>query len=647
LVVNGASKDSRTLANHFCHLRNIPARNVIVLENVPNAPSIDVETFRKLILGPVLAEVDARGINKHIQGIAYSCDFPTTIDLQEDLRQVKDLPQVLTPAGSINGMTYLFRATMNADYHYVSPDINWYASQPAEVLLRISNSDAKAQEELVAWIEQGKHDQVAGRFDDMRSQSPHPFPLDYLAARFWALAGEPDNALDRLAAAIQHGWRFRSELTEEPAFQSLQDNAEFKKLVARCPNDTFNFTHSRGFDARTFYAPNSLESHDPKFGVSYLLSVMLGYNKKERLRLEESIEVLERSAMADFTRPNGAFLFSKNGNVRSTTRQPNFAIAIERLDKLKFDAREFEGILPRSGEEVVAVMLGTSDFDWKSSGAQFVPGAIGDNLTSMGGMLNNDGQTKLTELLRNGACMASGTVTEPYAIQNKFPHPIMHVHYANGLTSAEAFYGSILSPYQLLIMGDPLCQPFATPPKFTVEGFKPNEYVNSQRTLRFQTSSDEFTVDPLKMQWLVDGDLKAESNFAPSIPISFSARETGAHEWRLIATGPKPLEHKYEQSGWIYLGPTSTHLRITGPKDWSPRDGAGLRLKVENFPPKRKIAIRHDWEIISKQDSDRPLFVVNPDKLGFGPVRLQAVVLDDDGEVEFGSIPITVQLNRR
>jgi hypothetical protein len=94
------------------------------------------------------------------------------------------------------------------------------------------------------------------------------------------------------------------------------------------------------------------------------------------------------------------------------------------------------------------------------------------------------------------------------------------------------------------------------------------------------------------------------------------------------------------------VGTAASHLRITGPKQWSLKDGAGLRLQVQNFPPKRKIAIRHDWEIISKQDSDRPLFVVDPDKLGYGPVRLQAVILDDKGEVEYGSIPITVQLKR-
>jgi len=646
VVVNGKSKDSRTLANHYCHLRNIPARNVIVLDEIPTGKAITVEEFRTKILGPLLKEIDARRISPHIQGIAYSCDFPTTIQLEEDLEVVKDLPKILTPAGSINGMTYLFRMTMAKDINYVSLDINWYASQPADALLRVYKSDAASQKELAEWIEKGEHEKAAERFDEMRAEVPSPFPLDYLAARHWSLANQPTKALERLSEAIQHGWRFRKQLSQDPAFESLRDDAGFQKLVARCPNEPFDYTHSRGFDARYFYAPNTLESRDPKHGMPYLLSVMLGYNQKDRLSLDESIAMLERSALADFTRPDGAFLFSKNSDVRSTTRQPNFAIAIERLRKQKFDAREFNGILPDANERVSGVMLGISDFDWSASGAKLLPGSIGDNLTSMGGMLFSDGQTKLTELLRNGAAMASGTVTEPYAIQNKFPHPLLYSHYANGLTSAESFYGSILGPYQLLIMGDPLCQPYATPPRFSVEGLKPSEPISSNRTLRLTSSDDEYSVDPIKLQWLVDGQLISEAPFTPKIDMTFSDDEKGAHEWRILAKGPKPIENQYEQSGWIYLGPTASHLRLTGPKQWSIKDSAGLRLQVQNFPPKRKIAIRHDWEIISKQDSDRPIFVVDPDKLGYGPVRLQAVILDDNGEVEYGSVPITVQLKR-
>ncbi len=85
------------------------------------------------------------------------------------------------------------------------------------------------------------------------------------------------------------------------------------------------------------------------------------------------------------------------------------------------------------------------------------------------------GQTKLTEFLRAGAAAASGTVVEPYVVnespwQFKFPIPQLHVYYAQGLSAVEAFYLACSSPYQLLLVGDPLCQPFARQPAEVISG---------------------------------------------------------------------------------------------------------------------------------------------------------------------------------
>ena len=60
------------------------------------------------------------------------------------------------------------------------------------------------------------------------------------------------------------------------------------------------------------------------------------------------------------------------------------------------------------------------------------------------------------EFLRHGAAGSSGTVTEPYAIQAKFPTPFIQTVYAHGYTLGEAFYQSVSGPYQLLIVGDAL-----------------------------------------------------------------------------------------------------------------------------------------------------------------------------------------------
>ena len=122
VVVNGDSHNSRTLANHYCQLRDIPGRNVIVLKEIPNSNTMPIDEFRSRILGPVLKEIEDRQLSTHIQGIAYSCDIPTTIELQSDLSSVENLPKVLTPTASINGLTYLFRWVMEKNPTYITPD---------------------------------------------------------------------------------------------------------------------------------------------------------------------------------------------------------------------------------------------------------------------------------------------------------------------------------------------------------------------------------------------------------------------------------------------------------------------------------------------------------------------------------------------
>ena len=48
--------------------------------------------------------------------------------------------------------------------------------------------------------------------------------------------------------------------------------------------------------------------------------------------------------------------------------------------------------------------------------------------------------------------------TEPFAIQAKFPTAFIQAFYVEGCSLAEAFYQSVTGPYQLLIIGDPLCR---------------------------------------------------------------------------------------------------------------------------------------------------------------------------------------------
>lgn len=107
----------------------------------------------------------------------------------------------------------------------------------------------------------------------------------------------------------------------------------------------------------------------------------------------------------------------------------------------------------------------------------FIPGSLADNLTSFGAQLfENPGQTTILSFLAAGAAGAYGTVTEPcnylqkfpdpqnYYFQSpgqKFPDPQNFFFQSRGFSLAECFYLSLNTPYQGLVMGEPLAAPFA------------------------------------------------------------------------------------------------------------------------------------------------------------------------------------------
>ena len=94
----------------------------------------------------------------------------------------------------------------------------------------------------------------------------------------------------------------------------------------------------------------------------------------------------------------------------------------------------------------------------------FVPGALADNLTSFGGyILENSGQTPLLVFVESGAAASYGTVVEPCNYLQKFPDPEDYFYQTRGFSLAEAYYQSVLNPFQGLMVGEPLCAPFARP----------------------------------------------------------------------------------------------------------------------------------------------------------------------------------------
>ena len=214
-------------------------------------------------------------------------------------------------------------------------------------------------------------------------------------------------------------------------------------------------------------------------GARYMLSTMLGVTVGRGNSVREVIDGLARSARADGTRPDGTFYFVRSDDLRSKPRHDLFDDTVKALHKEGFKAQTVHGVVPKNKDDVAGLMTGAATVKWPDSGSTILPGAVCEHLTSLGGVMFEDaGQTPLSEFLRHGAAGASGAVAEPYAMGQKFPLAYLHLHYARGCSLAEAFYQSVSAPYQLLVVGDPLCRPWADFPEITVAGVKPGATVH-------------------------------------------------------------------------------------------------------------------------------------------------------------------------
>jgi uncharacterized protein (TIGR03790 family) len=96
---------------------------------------------------------------------------------------------------------------------------------------------------------------------------------------------------------------------------------------------------------------------------------------------------------------------------------------------------------------------------------QYLPGAVGDHLTSHGGLFSASNQMTILDFIANGLTGSYGTVSEPCANQSKFPEARIFLrHYGNGDTLVEAYWKSVARPSLGQFVGDPLATPYRQKP---------------------------------------------------------------------------------------------------------------------------------------------------------------------------------------
>ncbi|MBI3921322.1 MAG: hypothetical protein HY318_07895 [Armatimonadetes bacterium] len=657
LVVNGESGDSLAVANEYTRLRAVPPCNVVYLKGLPPGPHIKVEDFRTLLLRPIMEAMDRRELTRQIDYVVYSAGFPYAVEVTGDMTG-KSFPLFVTQPASLTGLTYLHELVSAGNTEYLSLNSNWYMRRIkdakadaawneadkrqqealAGLLAKCEESRKKAAEsktpidpERARWLEEAV---ILSR--SLSATHPNNPEILYNLACILALQQKADEAMAALNEAYKAGW-WNEVLTQvDPDLASLREREDFKALLEKMRQVVIETQPPRAFESTATWMANG-DCTETGEGRRYLLSAMLAYTGGPANSLAEALTCLRQSAAADGTHPDGTIYFmSSNDWARTGPRQWAFRSASEALKKLGIRAVVETGVLPADRQDVAGAMIGVAGFAWKDCGSRILPGAFCDHLTSFGGVMTGAGQTLLSEFLRHGAAGSCGTVTEPYNVQSKFPTPFLHFYYASGCSLAESFYQSVYGPYQQLLVGDPLCQPWAKTPVVKIKGLSPGETIKRPRQLVPQAES---ALPVNRFELFLDGRLRQSCKPGGKLNLNPEGLAEGYHEARVVA----------------FVGALDTQGRSVvpfrvGKRDLAVTDWPAEAVPVDQtfrisakLPGAQRIALLHNERELGALQGDRGVMEVRPPLLGIGTVELQPVGWLADGR-EVRGTPHRVQV---
>ncbi len=503
------------------------------------------------------------------------------------------------------------------------------------------NTDVESfREKILKPIVKAIHDrQLTPHITTVAYSSDFPYVIDFPADV------KADSQIDALARRFPHGsltgmtYLGTLVVAKDVRYAQLGTNFYYRPSVA----DKL-LVPTRGYPPLANWTPQG--EVDEKNGIRYLMAVMLAYTSGRGNSLNEVENYLRRSVVADGTYPPGKIYYLKNGDVRAKTREPNFLAAAERLEDLGVASEVVEGVLPRERGDVMGAMIGAVDYRFADSGSSVHGGAICENLTSFGGILReNGGQTALSECLRAGAAGSSGTVTEPYAIQAKFPHPMIHVHYASGCSLVESFYQSVQGPYQLLVVGDPLARPYATIPTVRIEGIPADRKVKEKLVLT-PSSSIADGKQIKKYELYVDGRLGTQCPAGQTLEIDTRGWMDGPHELRVVAhedsliatTGEYVTQVVSHNYGW-----PGVEVKIIG--DRTPALDRTVTIAAYG-PGSGGLVLYHNQRLLGALSTDRGAWTIPARLLGLGKSVVNVMAVRSPGPQNAclsGTVEIDVQ----
>ncbi len=651
LVVNAQDDGSKLLANYYIALRSIPSRNVVYLSDIPVTPFTTLSVARDRILAPVLTEIHNRNLDDQIDYIVYSSGFPTIVTVEDHraryLQQLRNAGVQLEesvnrnfqPYASLTGLTYFAESVMADDVTYMALDANNYYRRSAESVLTavFNGAEQDALDQALSYLYTEDYTSADIYLDNLVRRQPAQCAVHYLRACALAGLGQASRAAKSLQAAIDAGWAFRNYALTDRHLAKCLDDPAVKAVLDKMPDESFTTLPTAPFKHKSFWAPNGFRNSTPDQGKRYYLSAVLGETWYQGNSEKEVLEQLQRSAQADGTRPDGTFFFSSTDDPRTQVRRPNISIAANQLRQHGFKAEVIAAPLPVDSQ-VVGAMLGVANFDWTNCGSTILPGAYCDDLTGFSASFTMTGQVKLTELIRRGAAASAGTVSESYSAAERSADPMLFLHYAKGCTLAEAFYQSVWGPYQTLLVGDPLCRPWADLTPISATGLDVDRPVHGPISMNLQFDEANTTQTAL----FIDDRFFGFKPPGERIAIDSKKLSDGYHELRIVADRPQLGRASSQVLIPMSVDNDGGRVEATVASAEVSLDGT-VEISVRSSLP-GLIVLRQNVRDLDKKPGPETQFAVPARILGRGPVRLQCVVRDDKNRI-VASRPIQLQVD--
>lgn len=390
----------------------------------------------------------------------------------------------------------------------------------------------------------------------------------------------------------------------------------------------------------------------------YFITGMLGYTGTGGNTLSEITAMIDNSVAADFSRlagsatPPKTFYFVKtNDTARSGPRDGFFGAAAASINSavadpfaaVALDLSTAGGALPPNAHDCMGVMTGAAFPGINASTNTILPGAFCDHLTSFAGDFSDTSQEKMSAWIRKGAAGTSGAVEEPCNYAGKFPHPRLHVYYVKQLTLGEAWFRSVAYlPFQSLLYGDVLCQPFSLHPTMmlpTPQNPADGSTVSGTLTLfpTFTTTRSGYSV---RSRLFINGKFHSYQNLSGgTYVIDTTTLPDGVNEFRAISYDfhSNPAFNTENQFRRIRNYVVNNFGRAAEVTSVSPASG-GRSTKFDitvnaSGGTLREIRLMSNERVFAASTTVPKTFSLHGETIGPGPVALYAVAEFTDGRL--------------